>query len=73
MVGIVAGEMAVVLPLGVGAGASEDELFPVAHCSVFCLSTGGLLVVDSASTGQPIKFLAGVPGGLQGELAENVL
>lgn len=32
VVGVVAGEVAVVLALGVGAGAAKDELFPVAHC-----------------------------------------
>lgn len=31
VVGVVAGEVAVVLALGVGAGAAEDEFLPVAH------------------------------------------
>lgn len=34
VVGIVAGEVAVVLALCVRAGAAEDELFPVAHIGV---------------------------------------
>jgi hypothetical protein len=63
VVGVVAGEMAVALALGVGAGAAEDELFPVAHCGVICLPGSDLLGVDSASTGQPIKLRGCVTDG----------
>lgn len=41
VVGIVAGEVAVVLALGVGAGAAKDELFPVAHSGLFGMCRAG--------------------------------
>lgn len=31
MVGVVASKVTVILALGVGAGATEDEFFPIAH------------------------------------------
>lgn len=48
MVGVVAREVAIVLALGVGAGAAEDELFPVAHLDPYGLG-GRMELLESVS------------------------
>lgn len=35
VVGVITGEMTVILELCVGAGATEDEFFPVAHVGLY--------------------------------------
>lgn len=50
VVGVVAGEVAVVLALCVGARAAEDELFPVAHLDLigtgWCKAAVGVSILD---------------------------